>query len=393
MDDVHRRAPKLTCIQFPEPGGSDSTVHAMRSSQSRSRTRSKTPNTSVESRTNTRKSSAYHRDFEQHLTDHRIYTTKRKKPTNWDEIQQRLEQPRQSLSPSKLSDGSFEAFQLANEDAITEAMVMRRPFSMIQGDINISSAAEIAFSNLAPLTDGTLVDAKPDFYDGVRPEQLDLQIRDELGHFIAPSTQQQAPCLPSFFVEGKGPDGSAAVAKRQACYNGALGARGMHELQRARAGSKEPDNGEASTFTSTFHDGTLKMYTSHLEPSPNPKDPPTFYMNQLGGWALTGSAETYREGVTAFRNARELAQQKRDQVIAAANGRFAMIPHQTTSLETSEDSISSGPTTDPAILESETSADELSQDMHDNHPFPRKRPRRNITTIGTDGKMTRTPPD
>jgi hypothetical protein len=44
------------------------------------------------------------------------------------------------------------------------------------------------------------------------------------------SMQLDLPIAPSFFVTVKGPDGSAAVAKRQASYDGALGVRGTHSL-------------------------------------------------------------------------------------------------------------------------------------------------------------------
>lgn len=42
---------------------------------------------------------------------------------------------------------------------------------------------------------------------------------------------QDKPLAPSFFMEVKGPDGSAAVATRQARYDGALGSRAIHSLQ------------------------------------------------------------------------------------------------------------------------------------------------------------------
>jgi hypothetical protein len=121
----------------------------------------------------------------------------------------------------------------------------------------------IPLTNLDPLTDGTLKPGNPDIYYGARPEQLSRKVRDELGGQIIPSTQHDLPLAPSFFLAVKGPDGSAAVAKRQACYDGALGARGMHSLQ--SYGQGEPVyNINASTITSIYHDGTLKMYTSHV---------------------------------------------------------------------------------------------------------------------------------
>jgi hypothetical protein len=46
------------------------------------------------------------------------------------------------------------------------------------------------------------------------PEQLDRRVRDELSGYIIPSTQEDIPIVPNFFLAVKGPDGSAAVAKR-----------------------------------------------------------------------------------------------------------------------------------------------------------------------------------
>ncbi|KAL8798120.1 MAG: hypothetical protein Q9182_006947 [Xanthomendoza sp. 2 TL-2023] len=239
-------------------------------------------------KTSIRKSSAYHADFERHLIDHGIHTHhSTQKPHNWDEIRQTIAQPRQSLSPLEFSDGAFEAFRLANQGALTEAMVMRKPFPLILGNADIFSAEELPFGNLEPLTDGTLVDAKPGFYDGARPTQINRQIRTELGSYITPSTQDQAPALPNFFLEAKGPDRSAAVAKRQACYDGALGARGIHELRSFRAETFEAYDRNAYTITSTYYDGLLRMYTIHPEPSADPENPTEYYMTPLKSFVLT----------------------------------------------------------------------------------------------------------
>jgi hypothetical protein len=60
----------------------------------------------------------------------------------------------------------------------------------------------------------------------------------------------------------KGPDGSAVTARRQACYNGALGARALHSLQ-SYGQEASAYNGNAHTITSIYNDGTLKLYTNH----------------------------------------------------------------------------------------------------------------------------------
>lgn len=130
-------------------------------------------------------------------------------------------------------------------------------FPVIQGNAHIPSAKNIVFGNLKPLTHCNFVGAKPDSYDGARPAQMHRQIREELGSYITPSSQQQAPALANFFTEVKGPDGSAAVVKRQACYDGALGARVMHNPQ--LLGHQPIYDKNAYSIISTYHDGTLKM--------------------------------------------------------------------------------------------------------------------------------------
>jgi hypothetical protein len=58
--------------------------------------------------------------------------------------------------------------------------------------------------------------------------------------------------MPNFFLEAKGPDGSLAVARRQACYDGALGARGIHSLQSFGTSKPVYDN-NAYTIESIYH--------------------------------------------------------------------------------------------------------------------------------------------
>src|SRR5204863_487831 len=70
--------------------------------------------------------------FEKELIDNGIYPYNRgPKPQNWEEIQERLAQPRPSLAPSAFSDGAFETFQLKNDEAMTKAEVMSEVFPLI----------------------------------------------------------------------------------------------------------------------------------------------------------------------------------------------------------------------------------------------------------------------
>ena len=335
----------------------------MDSSQSGSRKRAKTGRESGTS-SSTRRTSAYDPPFEQHLKDHGVYMNNRaQKPNNWAEINERLAQPRPSLSPSQFSEGAFEAFQQTNEDALTENKVMSKVFPIITGTADIPSQENLYFGNLKDLTDGSITKAKPDFYDGARPEDLNKQIREELGPYIVPSTNTAAPCLPNFFTEGKGPDGSAPVCKLQATYDGALGARGMHELRSYVDPETAYDN-NAYTITSTYHGGTgtLAMYTTHNTPSEDSKSSAEYRMTQLKAFAMTSDAETFRQGATFLRNGRGLTGDERRELIAAANAKA--LNAESPGFDSSTQSFVSMSSNEPIQPESETSADELALDIN-----------------------------
>jgi hypothetical protein len=120
----------------------------------------------------------------------------------------------------------FSDFRQADTDAFKEDQVMKSVIPIIEGKITGTKcvSGNILFTNLEHLTDSTLVPGNPDLYYGARPEQLNRRVRSELSDRIVPSTQHDLPIVPNFFLAAKGPDGSIAVAARQASYDGALGA-------------------------------------------------------------------------------------------------------------------------------------------------------------------------
>ena len=197
---------------------------------------------------------------------------------------------------------------------------MSKVFPLIAGTTDIPSQENLQFSNLKDLTDGSIAKAQPDLYDGSHPAKLDKRIREELGVYNVPSTNTTAPCVPNFFTEAKGPDGSAAVFKRQALYDGAVGARGIHEL-RSYVDSDTAHDNNAYTISSTYHNGNLRLYTTHPTPSTKPDIPIEYRMTQLRGWDMTSDPDTFRQGASALRKARDWAQDKREELIAAANGK------------------------------------------------------------------------
>ncbi|KAF2182612.1 hypothetical protein K469DRAFT_585737 [Zopfia rhizophila CBS 207.26] len=374
----------------------------MSSSQSSSRGRKRCSTTTLSTKpttntTNTKTTGTYDRDFLQHLIDNDVYPDEYEypdgsvpaEPNKWEEINQILSQPRPSLSPSQFSDGEFRKFKRADAHAPKEKQVSESVIPIIEGRIEDGKCRSggIPFTNLDPLTDGTLKPGNPDIYYGARPEQLDRQVRDKLSGQIIPSTQHDLPIAPNFFLAAKGPDGSLAVAGRQACYDGALGARGMHSLR--SYGEDEPvyDN-NAYTITSIYHGGQLKMYTSHLTQPSSPGGSPEYHMTQINTWGMTGNADTFRQGARAYRNARDWAKELRDGAISQANERanhvqarvpavdasgVSLAPSFVTDAseepytieplsEESRTSVNEGSNTTADSQESETSTDELALD-------------------------------
>ena len=223
----------------------------------------------------TKSTGPYDLAFQQYLIDSNVYPHAYRntdgrapaKPNNWKDVKEILGQPRPSLSPSKFTDGDFERFVQADADAHKEKQVSESVITILEGQIGDARCRSggISFKNLEGLTDHKLTPGNPNVYYGARPEQLNRTVREDLSRQIIPSTQHDLPIAPNFFLAAKGLDGLPAVAGRQACYDGALGARGMRALQSYRQDKPVYDN-NAFTISSIYHGGTLKINTSHVAP-------------------------------------------------------------------------------------------------------------------------------
>ncbi|QPH15597.1 hypothetical protein C2857_000037 [Epichloe festucae Fl1] len=313
----------------------DKTVTAMSSSQSslgrRKRgSHSLSKSNATHHTSSTRSTGPYDRAFQQHLIDHRIFPdgyeypdgTSPPEPGNVDEILQTIAQPRASLSPSRFSTHDFRKFKRADTHAFKERDITTTVIPIIEGSVSDRKcvAGDIPFTNLDHLTDGTIVPGNPDLYYGARPEQLDRRIRRDLNGQIIPSTQCDLPIAPNFFLEAKGPDGTLSVACRQSCYDGALGARGIHSLQSHGITEPQYDN-KAYTISSIYHGGQLKMYSTHPIAPCDSEAKPGYVTTHVRSWALAGDADSFRQGAAAYRNARDWTKQMRDEAIKLANQR------------------------------------------------------------------------
>ncbi|KAK5069073.1 hypothetical protein LTR51_008858, partial [Lithohypha guttulata] len=220
------------------------------------------------------------------------------------------------------TDRNFNEFQAADDDASKEKEITISVIPFIEGSCRDGRCRNggIPFRNLDPLTNGTIVPGNPDRYYGARPELLKVEVREELNHLIVPTSEDHLPLCPNFFLAAKGPNGTSAVAQLQVAYDGALGARAIHSLQRyQRAPSVSDFDYKASTITSSYHDGQLKMYAVCRAEPVDSHDRAEYHVHQLNTWGMTGNIETFRQGATAYRNARDWAEKVRDEAIACAN--------------------------------------------------------------------------
>ena len=260
----------------------------------------------------TGKTNAYDINFVTILAERNIQPPKRTpRPANYNELMTLLEEPRLSLSPSTFSDRDFDQFLDAVENARTEPMVMSYVFPRILGSTSYPSTMNKSCTNWAPLvTDAELVTPQPDYYDGIRAGPENKLLRQHHDKIIVPAAD--APFLPNFFTEAKAPRGSIDVATTQAVYDGAFGARAMHCIR--NTGSSNDFDSKAYTFTATYASGTLGLYAHFVTQGDGPATSTYYHMIPLGGWTLWHSVKTFREGVTAFRNLRDLAHRMRTEL-------------------------------------------------------------------------------
>lgn len=248
-------------------------------------------------------------------------------PNNLEEEREVLSKRRPSLDSSRFTKKEFRIFQRKNKAAITEATVERTVVPLITGtsDDDIRNLSNLLFSDLEPIAGEDVVTPKPDFFDGSDMGAIHPKIRSanedgNLRKLIIPTNNVDAPVLPNFYMELKRPDGHSRVAWRQAVHVGAVGARAMHALM--NYGKEEPVyDGNMYTYSSTYHDGRLNLYAHHVAPPTAPSDRPKYYMTAVKSFVLESDMDSFRQGVTAFRNARDRARWHRDNFIRAANAR------------------------------------------------------------------------
>ncbi|KAK0886891.1 hypothetical protein LTR02_017729 [Friedmanniomyces endolithicus] len=311
-----------------------STEAAMNESNSRTSKRQRdsgVAGSSFTGRTST--TGPYNPQFEQVLIDHGVYPDgyedsngNAPEPENMQAIRERLARSRSSLSPSHFNETAFKQFQRTNRAASSESNVMTTVFPTIRGNTgtNFHAEGDKLFNNLAKFAPG-IADAKPDGYDGARPDEIDLTVRRDLNGYIIPSTLNHLPAAPNNLTEVKGPSGRADVLRRQAMYAGAVGARGMFALQNYRNETTVYDC-NAYTLVPAYNSGagTLQMYATH--PRQSAAGQTEYHMTQVRSYAMTDTSESFRQGAAALRNSKDLTQM-------LLRGGYHPLPHPPVALQ------------------------------------------------------------
>lgn len=332
--------------------------------------------------TRTSKTSPYSGQYEVGLNDAHVYleghnygTDDQPEPKNLHEIQQRLMAGRASLSPSRTAK-DFKQFKRESAKARSETRMAQMTMAYISGkDDHFKTEADVEFNNIQPFNQG-LAAPKPDLYDRVLISTVYKQVRDDLITLIIPSTDTTKPIAPSFFMEAKSEKGRADVAKKRACHDGAIGDRAMHSLQ--NYGVEEPVyDGNAYSFTTTYHNGQMQLYATHPTAPTTAGEPPEYHMAMLNSYAMTGNHRNFREGATAYRNARDMAKKVRESFIKQANKVAAGMPVETPSTNRHSNHTPGSAAPD---LDSDTSLDELALDV----TIKAKRSRRPVASHDDD---------
>lgn len=104
------------------------------------------------------RSSAYNADSMGLLISNGVDRPQRKiKPANYNDLRDKLAQPRGSLPPSQFSDTNYENFLDAVDNAREEAQVMSDIFTTLKGPKIYPSTTNQPCNNWAPLTSANLV--------------------------------------------------------------------------------------------------------------------------------------------------------------------------------------------------------------------------------------------
>ncbi|KXS98284.1 hypothetical protein AC579_1415 [Pseudocercospora musae] len=295
------------------------------SAQQRSRTASGLSRQSSRTTlTKSSNSSAYSNDFVRILIDHGIYgPSEGSHPQNLREIEERLARSRASVS--EIRDEEFDDYRRGHYEALNEAAVIANFLKRFPDDPDKNYTAQnVTFhTDFVPLAPN-IVPLKPDFFSGVKVQEIAIPVYKKLEHYIE-SGGGTYPVLCNEFTEVKGPDGTEKTVLGQVVYDGAAGARAMHLMRSFGMKDVIPD-GVARAFVTSVTGGSTMHYAAFLKPPKVPGAPPTYHTYPIGGAQPLASADQYRYSIQLYRNLRDMSFDMRREAIEMAHATLLARP-------------------------------------------------------------------
>ena len=258
------------------------------------------------------------------------------RPENYQELRDVMGEYRPSLSPTLYGEDKFEEYQNDVYRSTNEAELLTNAWPTLNGKTKAPNGMNRPF-DMTPLTDGTIVDPKPGVFCGAHYSKIDPRLRDSLAPYILPSSNLRVPVAPNFFTEVKGPRGTGDIALLQSGYNGAVGARAYERLERYGEKNIEIVSiSNAYTIATTFDGHLLRIFSVHTLPPTGAGGQTQYVLCQLRSFAMTDTPETFRAGATAYRNLRDWALERLDEVIEKANNKHGKLtqPHKSSTSST-----------------------------------------------------------
>ena len=240
------------------------------------------------------------------------------KPYNMGEIIYAMKKEPSPLLASSLSTQSFERFKELNATSSNNA-AEKFIIPFLTGHRR-QSCCMSPFNRciFRPALDGYIYLPTLDLDSGSKHELVNQAILKEYRPLLSPRRFQDLFIAPNLILEVASPRESMRTLMRGACYHGSLAAEFIIKL-RMLSMSDSLGDGNAYSFTSTFHNGTLKIFTTCIIGSRDRSSPGGFHTTLLGTWAMTDSIRGYQEAVICLRNISAFANAKRALFIESAN--------------------------------------------------------------------------
>ncbi|POS85218.1 hypothetical protein EPUL_002845 [Erysiphe pulchra] len=248
-------------------------------------------------------------------------------PLNLEEIIERANEPRPSVTPVTIPSSVFESFRTTVLVAKKESEVVKHPVPILEGGIRVENQEfqNTTFSSLEQFKDTNieqraLVKGTPDRFYGSPFEQLYEEVREDLNSKVVPTAEKTNLIAANFFLELKGSEGHQTIADLQAQYYGALVERGQIAL-RSWGHDASVLDGKAHTIACTYVSRVLTFFSIHAAKSSEIDGRIEYFMHMIDAFVLSASASKFRNAIAAYQNLQDYAEEKRNEAIELANTR------------------------------------------------------------------------